>query len=67
MISLDLGPTECAASICASPGSVIPGYAETPAKLIALDDILDDAIVRRGEKVVLWSFYTSSIDAIVER
>jgi SNF2 family DNA or RNA helicase len=53
--------------ICASPGSVIPGYDEVPTKLVALDDILEDAIVRRGEKVVVWSFYTQSVDSLMER
>lgn len=53
--------------ICASPSSVIPGYSETPAKLQALDEILEDAIARRGEKVVVWSFFTDSVDAIVRR
>jgi SNF2 family DNA or RNA helicase len=38
-----------------------------PAKLHALDNILEDAITQKGEKVVLWSFYTASLSAIVER
>jgi SNF2 family DNA or RNA helicase len=53
--------------ICSNPASVAPGYAETPAKLLALDGLLEEAVVRRGEKVVLWSFYTASIDAIMDR
>jgi SNF2 family DNA or RNA helicase len=53
--------------ICASPASIIPGYDEVPTKLLALDDILEDAIVRRGEKVVVWSFYTQSVDSLMER
>jgi SNF2 family DNA or RNA helicase len=53
--------------ICSNPAAVAPGYSETPAKLLALDGLLDEAIGRRGEKVVLWSFYTASIDAIVAR
>lgn len=53
--------------ICSSPGSVVPGYVETPAKILALDGILDDLITNKREKVVLWSFYTASIDAIMAR
>jgi SNF2 family DNA or RNA helicase len=53
--------------ICSNPASVAPGYAETPAKLLALDGLLEEAVVRRGEKIVLWSFYTASIDAIMGR
>jgi SNF2 family DNA or RNA helicase len=53
--------------ICSNPAAVANGYAETPAKLLALDGLLEEAVVRRGEKVVLWSFYTASIDAIMDR
>lgn len=53
--------------ICSNPASVARGYSEVPAKLTALDGLLDESIGRRGEKVVLWSFYTASIEAIVGR
>lgn len=53
--------------ICSNPVSIAPGYSEVPAKLAALDSMLDDAIGQRSEKVVLWSFYTASIDEIVSR
>ncbi len=53
--------------ICSNPTSVVDGYAEVPAKLLALDGVLDEAIGRRREKVIVWSFYTASVDAIVAR
>jgi SNF2 family DNA or RNA helicase len=53
--------------ICSNPASVAEGYVETPAKLLALDNLLEEAICRRVEKVVLWSFYTASLDAICNR
>lgn len=53
--------------ICSNPCALVDGYDETPAKLRALDQLLEDLVVRRGEKVVLWSFYTASVDAIVRR
>jgi SNF2 family DNA or RNA helicase len=53
--------------ICSHPGAVVPGYSETPAKLLALDSLLDDLIGRRGEKVLVWSFFRWSLDAIVSR
>lgn len=53
--------------ICSNPASVVNGYTEVPAKLYALDSILEEAITRKGEKVVLWSFYTASLNAIVTR
>ena len=52
--------------ISSNPVGVVPDYDRVPAKLRALDDLLADAVDRR-EKVVVWSFYTASIDAICER
>ena len=53
--------------VCSNPVSVVEGYDETPAKLAFLDDVLDRWIRQEGEKVVLWSFYTTSIDVLVSR
>lgn len=53
--------------ICANPASVIPGYDSVPAKLAALDRILEQAIDRQNEKVVVWSFYRASLQAIYQR
>ncbi len=53
--------------ICSNPVSVVEGYAEVPAKLNALDSLLQETIVQQKEKVVLWSYYTASIDAIMVR
>jgi len=53
--------------ICSNPISILPSYNETPIKLLALDSLLKELICKKGEKVVLWSFYTTSISAIMER
>jgi len=53
--------------ICSNPAPLIRGYEETPAKLLALDELLEELVSRRGEKVVIWSFYTASLAAVVER
>lgn len=53
--------------ICSNPIAIVEGYSEIPAKLGALDSLLEELILLRGEKVVLWSFYTASINAIVKR
>jgi SNF2 family DNA or RNA helicase len=53
--------------ICSNPRGLDPTYAETPTKLIALDGLLDELIGRRDEKVIVWSFYTASLDEIVRR
>lgn len=53
--------------ICSNPVEVAPGFTDTPAKLLALDRLLHDAVELRREKVVIWSFYTASLSAIVDR
>ena len=52
---------------CSHPASVAPDHTETPAKFLVLDDLLGRLVRTEGEKVVLWSFYTATIDALVER
>ncbi|HZT67408.1 MAG TPA: DEAD/DEAH box helicase [Acidimicrobiales bacterium] len=53
--------------ICSNPAKMAPEFRETPAKLVVLDQLLADAIGRRGEKVVVWSFYTASLASIFDR
>lgn len=53
--------------LCSNPSSILDDYDETPSKLIALDSILEDLIENRNEKVVLWSYFKISIDAIFNR
>ena len=62
-----LGRRTALLQICSNPISLTRGYKEVPTKLIALDKLLEETIRQRGEKVVLWSFYTASIDAIISR
>jgi SNF2 family DNA or RNA helicase len=52
--------------ICSFPGSLAPGYEETPAKIAALDGILERLTAER-EKVVLWSFYRATLELLAER
>lgn len=53
--------------VCSNPLSVVEGYEETPAKVLCLDNLLEHMICHRGEKVVLWSFYRTSIEVLVKR
>lgn len=53
--------------ICSCPEAILSGYEETPGKRLALDSLIDDLVIRRQEKVIIWSFFTASIDAVVER
>ena len=53
--------------ICSNPAGVSETYSETPAKLVALDALIKQLVGREGEKIVIWSFYTASIEAITFR
>lgn len=53
--------------ICSNPRSMEPLYNEEPAKLLALDYLLRELVGQRGKKVVIWSFFRYSLQAIVER
>jgi SNF2 family DNA or RNA helicase len=53
--------------ICSDPAGVLPGFSGIPAKDQALDALLADLVERRGEKVVLWSFYRGSLDRLARR
>lgn len=53
--------------ICSNPAKSAPGFTDTPAKLLALDRLLHEIVELQGEKVVIWSFYTASLSAIVQR
>src|SRR5581483_5027004 len=54
--------------ICSNPAPLAPDYRgrELPAKLAALDELLP-GYLDAGEKVVLWSFYRASLDALADR
>jgi SNF2 family DNA or RNA helicase len=52
--------------ICANPSPLDPAYDEVPAKVRALDNLLP-RYLDAGEKVVVWSFYRGSLDALAAR
>lgn len=53
--------------LCSNPAAASDGYDETPAKMLALDKVVQKYVVEQSEKLVIWSFYTATIDAIVAR
>ena len=53
--------------VCSNPAAVVDGYEETPAKVAALDTLLEELIANRNEKVVLWSFFTHSLEVLLHR
>ena len=53
--------------ICSNPKALFEDYNEVPAKLLALDSLLQELIERRGEKTIVWSFFRASLDIIANR
>jgi SNF2 family DNA or RNA helicase len=53
--------------ICSNPIGIDVRYGELPAKLQALDSILEELIERRKEKVIIWCYFTASLEAIINR
>jgi len=53
--------------LCSHPAALDAAYDEVPAKLRALDVLLRELIEERKEKVVLWSFFTHSLDVLATR
>jgi len=54
-------------SISSAPQRLIPDNSEIPAKLVILDQLVQELIVRRREKAVIWSFYPASLETIALR
>jgi SNF2 family DNA or RNA helicase len=53
--------------ITSNPAGVFDNYEETPGKLIALDELVQRLVDQHGEKLVIWSCFRYSLDAIVQR
>jgi SNF2 family DNA or RNA helicase len=53
--------------ITSNPAGVFEQYDEVPAKLVALDELVRRLVEQDSEKLVIWSCFTASLDAIVRR
>lgn len=53
--------------IASNPALIIPELERTPAKFEALDGIVDDILSVPGRKVIVWSNYICTIEALLER
>lgn len=53
--------------ICACPEAVDPTYSETSGKIIALDKIVEEIVERGNRKLIIWSFYKTSLREILNR
>jgi len=42
-------------------------YTELPGKLVALDELVERLVNQSGEKLVVWSCFTASLEAVVRR
>jgi len=52
--------------ICSVPAAVDPTFAAFPAKYEVLDSLVND-LVAQNRKVIIWSFFTRSIEEVVQR
>lgn len=52
--------------ICIDPSLIDPLYNEIPCKFAYLESALPEFVENKGEKVVVWSVYTKTIDRIVK-
>ncbi|MEU1958465.1 DEAD/DEAH box helicase [Nocardia sp. NPDC019304] len=53
--------------IASNPAGMFDNYSEVPGKLAALDELVTRLIDHDGEKLVVWSCFTASLEAIVQR
>jgi len=52
--------------VCSHPGALDPSYEELPGKLVAIDSLLE-RLLAEGEKAIIWSFYTYTLNTLAER
>ncbi len=55
------------AQIASNPALVVPDEQRDPAKLAELDRILDELVLAKGCKVILWSYYVNTITCLAAR
>jgi SNF2 family DNA or RNA helicase len=53
--------------ICSHPGYIDPHYVEVPAKQLVLDQLLKDLIDNKNKKIVIWSYFRYSLEALANR
>lgn len=52
--------------ICACPSALDPTFSETPVKYAVLDELLEKLVFEK-RKVIVWSFFTRSLDEMMQR
>lgn len=56
-----------AVQVASNPRLVDPEWKGDPAKFVELDEIVEDIVRERGEKLVIWTNYLGNIRELVER
>jgi len=52
--------------VCCCPSNIDPTFSEIPVKYIPCDNLVE-RLISEGRKIIIWSFYTKSIDELMER
>lgn len=53
--------------IASNPALLLPEVQDTPAKFEALDDLISDIMAVPSRKVIIWSNYVATIEALLQR
>jgi len=53
--------------ICSNPRMLDSQYDEIPAKLLVLDRLVEELVIKKSKKVVIWSYFRLSLDEIAKR
>ena len=53
--------------IASNPALLFPDTQDTPGKFEALDEVVEDILSVEGRKVIIWSNYVASIEALMKR
>src|SRR5258706_9483631 len=53
--------------IASNPALMMPGERRLPGKVAELDRVIEELVAGNGRKVILWSYYLKTIEALIER
>lgn len=55
------------AQLASNPRLLDKGYDETPAKFVALDELVESYMAIDGQKMIIWSSFVGNVDELAER
>lgn len=55
------------AQLASNPRLLDKGYDETPAKFVALDELVESYMTIDGQKMIVWSSFVGNVDELAER